>query len=63
MLLYTNTVTGRSVTSNVFNIINVPINLNRFESSQTLEEQIKKYRFSNEFKHVGIYEGNINLYD
>uniref|UniRef100_A0A915NGD8 Glucuronosyltransferase n=1 Tax=Meloidogyne floridensis TaxID=298350 RepID=A0A915NGD8_9BILA len=56
MLIYTNTVTGRSVTSNVFNIINVPIDLNRFESTQTLEEQIKKYRFSNEFKHVGIYE-------
>uniref|UniRef100_A0A915NA63 Glucuronosyltransferase n=1 Tax=Meloidogyne javanica TaxID=6303 RepID=A0A915NA63_MELJA len=59
MLIYTKTETGRSVTSTVFNIINVPINLTRSDSTQTLAEQMRKFRFSEEYRNVGIYKVNI----
>uniref|UniRef100_A0A1I8BAR8 glucuronosyltransferase n=1 Tax=Meloidogyne hapla TaxID=6305 RepID=A0A1I8BAR8_MELHA len=56
MLLYENPKSERSVTSRVFNVINMPIDSTRFDENQPLPEQIMKYRFSNKFRHVGIYQ-------
>ncbi|CAK5086476.1 unnamed protein product [Meloidogyne enterolobii] len=59
MLIYTNTETGRSVTSTKFTVINVPINLTRSDSTQTVAERMREFRFSEEYRNVGIYKGNM----
>uniref|UniRef100_A0A1I8BBJ8 glucuronosyltransferase n=1 Tax=Meloidogyne hapla TaxID=6305 RepID=A0A1I8BBJ8_MELHA len=69
MLVFENTINREPITSNVFNVINVPIiNLHRFESlrknslselqsSSEKRKLLSNYRFSNEYFYVGIYEG------